>query len=411
MNARPLRGASVAFLCLWQPWVHLLAQGSPPPSPLTLPGAIAYAQLHNPDLRIASALEDSARGQARMARALPNPVFQSIPGSPSQFALGLPLDIGPQRHWRVRAAELGTEAAVMDRAQAQRQLVLAVQRAFYDVLLADALRRYSGARRDAVRELARADSTRVRAGDLAERTLVRSEVEVARADADLARADNAAQVARLALDAALGSPVPDTARVLSGTLAFADVQLPDSAALAAAVALRPDVTAADTRVAQSHDLRRLASASLVPVPLVSVVRQVGQTFDSGRTYALGLGVEVPLLNLYRGDRERAAAGERAAQETRARAAAGATRDGLAAISQVRIQRALVERYESGLTRRVALGVEASRYAYQRGAISQLEVLDALRAQQDVLADHATALHDYWVSVRVLEAQLGRALVP
>lgn len=401
----------MSLLCIALPSVEARGQDTSPPAPLTLASAVAYALVHNPDLRIASAIEDSARGQARTARAFPNPLFQSIPGSPSQFGLALPLDVGPQRHWRVRAATLGIEAAGADRAQAQRQLVLAVQRAFYDVLLADELRRLAGTRRDAVHELARADSARARAGDLAERNLVRSEVEVARADADFARAGNAAQVARLALDGALGTPVPDTGRVVSGTLAFIDVPLPDSSGLAMAAVARPDVAAADTRVAQSHDLRRLASASLVPIPLVSVVRQVGQPFDSGRNYALGLGVEVPLLNFYAGDRDRAAAGERAALEARSRALTGATRDGLAAIALVRVQRALVDRYESGLTRRVALGVEASRYAYQRGAISQLEVLDALRAQQDVLADHASALHDYWVSVRVLEAQLGRPLVP
>ena len=56
--------------------------------------------------------------------------------------------------------------------------------------------------------------------------------------------------------------------------------------------------------------------------------------------------------------------------------------------------------------KVEQNVEATRYAYSRGATSLLEVLDALRAQQDVMTDYYTALHDYWVSVAAVDAAQG-----
>jgi outer membrane protein TolC len=55
---------------------------------------------------------------------------------------------------------------------------------------------------------------------------------------------------------------------------------------------------------------------------------------------------------------------------------------------------------------VEQNVQATRYAYSRGAASLLEVLDALRAQQDVTTDYSTSLHDYWVSVYALRAVMS-----
>lgn len=378
-------------------------------APLTLDDAVRIALARNSDLRIARSAADSARAQRASARALPNPTLVSIPGSPSQFGLTLPLDLGPQRSARVRAADRGVVAAIADRDDATRQLVLAVERAFYDVLLADELRAIVRTRRDVVSQVARTDSQRVRAGDLAERVLVRGEVEVVRAEGDLARASLDAERARLALGGLLGDAAPDTGRAIAGTLAYRRAILPDTSELVAALERRPDVIAAETRVVQSRDLVSLARASLVPVPQLSLIRQVGQPFPSGRSWALGFGLELPVLNLYGGDRRRAAAGEHAAAAAAMRIRSSAGRDAVAALATLQVQRALVERYEGGLAERMQANVDASRYAYEHGATSLLEVLDALRALQDALSDHATALHDYWISVRTLEAALGRPL--
>jgi outer membrane protein TolC len=89
-----------------------------------------------------------------------------------------------------------------------------------------------------------------------------------------------------------------------------------------------------------------------------------------------------------------------------RASSLAARDAIAALAEFRAQRGLVRRYESGVISKVSQNVEATRYAYARGAAPLLEVLDALRAQQDVLTDYYTALHDYWVSVHGVRAALA-----
>jgi outer membrane protein TolC len=56
--------------------------------------------------------------------------------------------------------------------------------------------------------------------------------------------------------------------------------------------------------------------------------------------------------------------------------------------------------------RVEQNVAATRYAYDHGATSLLDLLDALRAAQDVSTEYYTALHDYWIAVYAVEAAEG-----
>src|ERR1700738_1424444 len=88
--------------------------------------------------------------------------------------------------------------------------------------------------------------------------------------------------------------------------------------------------------------------------------------------------------------------------------AQASREVRTALAEFRAQEALVKQYEAGVIGKVAQNVEATRYAYSRGAVSLLEVLDALRAQQDVMTDFYTALHDSWVAAHPLRAAQGVA---
>jgi cobalt-zinc-cadmium efflux system outer membrane protein len=379
--------------------VRLAAQG------LTLRQAVDSALRNNPDLGIARSLADSARSETRIAGALPNPQYAIIPNTPMQYAATIALDVGPQRIYRMRASDAGARAARMDVDEEARQVVLATQRAYYDVLLADARRTIVTDRRGIMRQLVLADSARVRAGDIPERALIRSVVELVRADADVARAAIDAQTVRLTLQGLMGVTSPDTALRLVDVLTDPAVPV-DTATTGDIIARRPDVAASRVREAQSVAAQHLAAAAVVPVPQLTVVRQYSAPFESGRYYALGLGVEIPVFNQYRGQRERAAAGRDAATHARQRVELQASRDVRSAVAQFRAQQSLLAQYESGVIARVEQNVEATRYAYSRGATSLLEVLDALRAQQDVLTDYYTALRDYRVAGAALDAARG-----
>src|SRR5690349_3020537 len=170
-------------------------------APPTLGQVLDVALLRNPDLLQARLRVDSAHGERRIAGALPNPTYLGIPGNPYQYAVSLPIDLTPERLYRIRAARLGEAATALDRRDVIRLVTFNVQQAFYDLLLADAQRATAREQRDIFTRLLAADSVRLRAGDIPQRDVVKTALEVARAEGALARDEVAVHGARLALQA------------------------------------------------------------------------------------------------------------------------------------------------------------------------------------------------------------------
>jgi len=384
------------------------AAQNPPPD---LDAVVAAALRANPDLLAARYRADSAHAEQRIARALPNPTYTAIPQVPYQHAFSEPIDVGPQRIYRTRAAGQGAAAAELDVADATRQVTFAVREVFHDLLLAGVLKDVATEQRDIFRQLLAADSARVRAGDVPERNLVTSEVQLARAEAGLVRAEAAVRGARLTLQALMGVPHPDTAFTVQGELRYQRVDLPVDSLQALAAQNRPDLAAARTRVEQSHALRTIAGSQLVPNPIFDVTYQCCQPFGNGRQYQFGVAVTFPLFYWFGGERQRARDAEQSATVQARRVETQLGADVVAALDAYRASLTLVDRYESGLLAKAERALELARYAYRAGAVSQLDLIEAIRAWADTRTDYYTALHDYWVSIYGLDRAVGRDLAP
>jgi cobalt-zinc-cadmium efflux system outer membrane protein len=281
-----------------------------------------------------------------------------------------------------------------------------VRQGFYDLLLADAHRQVAREERDILQQLLQADSIRLRAGDISERDLVRSELESARADAALTRADADVRAARLALQALMGVLDPDTGFTVTGQLESAPaLKLSIDSLLPLALAERPDLAAARRQADQSHSLKSLATAGLLPIPVVSIVYQKAP-FSSGLRYAFGIALPVPLFDRNGGERERASAGVSAAEVGVRRKRAEINEDVAVAAANYRSARVLAERYQAGLLDKAEAALEATRFAYQQGAASLLELLDAIRTYGGTRAEFYGAVHDYWVTAFALSRAVG-----
>jgi outer membrane protein, heavy metal efflux system len=378
---------------------------------------IVIALRRNPDILAARLRVDSAHGEQRIARALPNPVLNSAPNQPWQYTVTMPLDLTPLRLLRTRAAGRGADAARADAADVVRQVTFAVRQAFYDVLLAEQQRGLAAERRDIFRQLLQADSVRARAGDLPQRDVTRAELEYAHAEGDLVRADAQVHGQRLALQLLMGLTAPDTGFAVSGDLVYRPLAIPVDSLRLLAMTLRPDARAAAERVAQSDALRGVAANLWIPLPELQFSHQhggvfaPGDLFTNGSSNALGVGFTMPLLYWNGGERERSRAGLEQAHVTTERVQAQVAADVAIALDGYRSAQSLAERYEGGLMAKAQAVLETARYAYGTGATSLLELLDAIRVYGDTRADFNTAVHDYWVSVYALDRAVGRELVP
>ena len=381
------------------------AQGSP-----TLRGVLEAALRRNPDVLQARLRVDSAHGERRIAGALPNPTYLGIPGDPYQYGVALPVDLSPQRLYRTRAARQGESATESARRDMIRQVAFTVEQGFYDLLLTDARRQIALEQRDMVQQLLSADSIRLQAGDIPERDLVRSELEFARAEAALTRADAGVRTARLALQVLMGVTNPDTGFTVTGQLQAAPaVTVSLDSMLPLALTNRPDFAAAREQSDQSRSLKSLATAGLFPVPVVSLVYQ-HVPFESGQHYAVGVAVPIPLFYWNGGERERASASLSAAELDLQRTRVQIEADVAVAIANVRAARVLAERYQAGLLDKSAAALEATRFAYEHGAASLLELLDAIRTYGDTRSEYYGAVHDYWVAAYALSRAVGADVV-
>jgi len=386
------------------------------PAAWTLERVLAVALRQNADILTARLRVDSAHGEQQIARAIPNPVLNSAPNQPWQYTVTLPLDVTPLRFLRTRAAGRGADAARSDVADAVRQVSFAVRQAFYDLMLAERQRELAGERREIFRQLLTADSTRLRSGDIAQRDVTRAEVEYARAEADLLRADAQLHAARLTLQLLMGVAAPDTGFAVTGELAYRPVAIPVESLSAVAASLRPDVRAAQERVAQSEALSTLAGRLWIPLPQVTFSHSSGpfdrgELFSNGTANAVGFGFTMPFLYWNGGERERSRAGLQQAQVASRRVQAQVATDLAMALDAYRSARGLAERYEGGLLAQADSALEMARYAYRAGTASLIDLLDAIRTYADTRADYNIAVHDYWVAVYGLDRAVGKDLLP
>jgi len=386
------------------------------PAAWTLERVLAVALRQNADILTARLRVDSAHGEQQIARAIPNPVLNSAPNQPWQYTVTLPLDVTPLRFLRTRAAGRGADAARSDVADAVRQVSFAVRQAFYDLMLAERQRELAGERREIFRQLLTADSTRLRSGDIAQRDVTRAEVEYARAEADLLRADAQLHAARLTLQLLMGVAAPDTGFAVTGELAYRPVAIPVESLSAVAASLRPDVRAAQQRVAQSEALSTLAGRLWIPLPQVTFSHSSGpfdrgELFSNGTANAVGFGFTMPFLYWNGGERERSRAGLQQAQVASRRVQAQVATDLAMALDAYRSARGLAERYEGGLLAQADSALEMARYAYRAGTASLIDLLDAIRTYADTRADYNIAVHDYWVAVYGLDRAVGKDLLP
>src|SRR2546427_4920480 len=192
MNPRTI--ALTAALLLGGPG-GLFAE-APPPGPPRLREGLGIALWGNRDIEAARARVDSAHGEQRIARALPNPLLGSAPNQPWQYTLTLPLDVTPQRLFRTRAASRGTDAAVDDATDVERQVKFGVRQAFLDVLLAERQQDLAGERRGIFPRLLAADFARLHAGGIPQRELTKAGLEGTRAGPQFPRAVGTGHAAR-----------------------------------------------------------------------------------------------------------------------------------------------------------------------------------------------------------------------
>jgi len=325
-----------------------------------------------------------------------------------------PFERGGKRELRMDAAEGLERAARGDSLDVLRTQLVQLRGAYYDLKQADEKVTVLGETAQLFGRTLAAAQVRLKAGDLAAAEVAKVQVDHERAQNDARSA--VAELARVRLALAYLIGEDRDAESLRATDGWPPLERPDPATVERAIAeyveTRPDVIAAKARVEAAEKLRDLArSQQTRDVTLGAQYERFPGTIPSD---SIGFGISLPLFtgNDFSGDIRRAEVDRYAALDALDRARAIARNDIRRAASDLAASAERLERYDATLLNAAQRSAQAVEFAFERGATSVLEVLDARRTLRAVRlealaarTDHAKALAA-WRASRTSTDMLG-----
>jgi outer membrane protein, heavy metal efflux system len=282
-----------------------------------------------------------------------------------------------------------------------------VKKAFTDVLAAEATVSLASENLQNIDELERLSVVRVEKGEIAELELLRVQTQRFAFDRDLADARQAVQTAKIALRAAVGPEALAPEFSVAGELAFREIAL-DRDRLLQSLERRPDILAAEAGREKARADVELARANAWWdfAPQVQYQR-IGQD----NTFGVGVSIPLRVFDRNQGEIERSRAGVERADHVRDAAINQARAEIETALASVTTEREKVRRLDDVYLPRAQRVRATVEFAYRRGGLSVLDLLDAQRTYRETALEHVRALGNYWNAIYQLEAAVGEPLEP
>ena len=362
---------------------------------------------YNRELQVARRGMESADAQRLIAGARPNATFSINTSSISSesgggqigqrqydtvFRIDQPFERGNKRKLRLDAASGLQRAARHDFLDVLRQSFATLQGAYFDLKLAQDRAQTLAENAQLFSGTLAAAQRRLKAGDLAPADVAKVQVDFERAQNDARSAQADLARAQLALGYLLA--LEAEALELRAIDPWPALERAEPRAVEEAVDARPDVVAARARVAAAEKLRDLARAQRTRD--ITLGAQYERFPGNVPVNSMGIGFAVPLFTGYdfSGDIQKAEVDRYSAMDALARTRAVAMNELRRAAGDLNATAERLERFDASLLGAANQSAQASEFAFSRGAISVLEVLDARRTLRAVRLEALAARADY-----------------
>lgn len=386
-----------------------------PSRSLSLAEAVRLAQTYSPLGRGAVARVTGANARLQGAGALQSPTLslahgagQNTGGLDEDVLLTQIIELGDKRRQRVYSARAERDSALAERAGTQNDLAFGAQSAYFEALRADAERQLAADTLANTQAFAKAADTQFQAGDVPRSNVVRSRIELARAEQALNAADTERANRYAALRSLLGI-TDDVPLVLTDTLDFTPHAYQLTALQALALRNRPDVRSnqllRNAREASLHGARAQSQPDLFMEARHS---DIDPTVGGN---SIRFGILFPLFDLgrVRADAQSAQAALQEQEATLSETTRVATLDVATAYRNLEQARKTVESFRAGRLDRAKELLTMAQTGYNKGANSYLELLDAQQVYRTEQTEYARALADYNIAVAALQRAVGGTL--
>jgi cobalt-zinc-cadmium efflux system outer membrane protein len=418
-----------------------LAQQSPPAAPLpsalpaapqgasariTLEEAVRLALQHNHALQAARTTILQNQALETTANLRPNPVLswdaQFLPiFQPSKFTadyidnqaqfdlgIGYTFERGKKRQHRLQAAKDQTSVSRSTVADNERQLIFNVSQQFIDVVLAQSTIDFSKQDLESFQKTVDISELRYKAGDMSEGDFLKIKLQLLQFQTDYSSAILAKVQAIAALRQFVGfESVPDMFDV-DGKLDYVAVHAGLEDLRALAMRTRPDLVAAQQGVIAARSQELLAEAN--------GKRDLGASFNYSHvadtnTGAVFFNIQLPIFDRNQGEIARTRVAITQSQQLASEAAEQVMSDVVDAYEALRTNDQIVQLYRGGYVDAAQKSRDISEYAYQKGAASLLDFLDAERSYRANQLAYRQALASYMTALEQMRQAVGTRDLP
>ena len=351
-------------------------------------------QRPNPVLSVGVSSLNLNRGQGNMNQNGNNGLWDKTYNSTLQVSQLY--ERGNKRELRTSVAESAVKASEFDLKETYRRQALAMATAFYDLKLAQETVEIQQLNVALYDKTLQAAEFRLKAGDVASADVARIRVDALRGKNDMRQAQADLQKAQAQLAYLLGKDQD------AASLYVADPWPTPGAGSAVHegdkwLTERSDIRAAEVRMQQAQEARKLAESLKTRDLTWSLAYQhfPGQEPGSGPD-TVGATVSIPLFTNYNyeGEAARAEVDYNSATDAKEQVRA-------AALAEMRTAKADLEaaidknrRFDMNILTEAQKASDAAEFAYQHGAMSVMDLLDARRILRALQLESASVKADY-----------------
>jgi cobalt-zinc-cadmium efflux system outer membrane protein len=393
---------------------------------VTLDQAIDLSLAHNHSLKATRTLILQNQAQEITANLRPNPTLnfdsQFLPVfSPSEFSsdnldevqqfdigIGYLFERGKKRQHRLQAARDQTAVTSAQVSDAERMLTFNVAQQFVAVLLAESTLRFALLDLKSFQETVDIALAQYKSGYISEGDYLKIKLQLLQFQTDVSSARLARVQALVALRELLGYDAVPADFDVVGDLAYEPVQAKLETLQSRALQERPDYRAAQLGVTAAQSQISLAKAN-AKQDVNTTLYYTHTAGENSASFFLNFGL--PIFNRNQGEIARTQYALTQAQEMQASASDTVLSDVTDAYEALRSNDEVVQLYTSGYLKEAQDSRDISEYAYQRGATSLLDFLDAERSNRAVQLAYRQALSSYMTALEQLKEAVGTRNLP
>lgn len=362
----------------------------------------------NLNIQIAKTQVEGAKADTLSAARRPNPQLsyymnsigsgrdhRYLNGSDHVIHIDQTFERGDKRELRIKNADLMLHASEADLQNIERLSKTQLYQLYYQLLLAQEKLRINEDNVSLYEKTLEVSQLRFKAGDISSAELSRLDLDKLRAENEVLQAKNNLKQAQIELAMYIGEELNASSIEAKDTWPLIMAKAYQNAIN---IEYRPDVKAALLRLNAADTSLELALA--LKKRDITIGAQIEHNSLDLQSNTVGLGVSIPLLTGYgyEGEIARAISEKKLAETDLERIKAQAISEINRAKGDLKTAEARVMQYDDNLLKEADKVLQSAEYAYQQGAQSVMDLLDARRTYKLTQIEAMNARYEYAISL-------------